>query len=109
MKFLFLSLLIVLSPNANASFDDSDSLESSMTKIVTADQMSCIEAVNTYEKYGRIYVVANGKDVVPLYGMTPIRKSNSLQCYGRSKMKVTYFVRTNDKRHCAIAVYCQPK
>lgn len=84
------------------------SAELAATRIITADQMSCARAIDTYEGKGRIYVIANGKDVVPLYGMTPVRRSQSLQCSGRSKMKLTYFVRTQDRRHCGIAVYCQP-
>ncbi len=118
MKF-FVSLstftlsLFVFGPSAYATTMDGTpeilSAELAATRIITADQMSCVQAIDTYERKGRIYVIANGKDVVPLYGMTPVRKSHSLQCYGRSKMKLTYFVRTQDKRHCGIAVYCQPK
>lgn len=105
--------LFVFGPSANATTVDATpeivSAELAATRIITADQMSCVQAIDTYERNGRIYVIANGKDVVPLYGMTPVRKSQSLQCNGRSKMKLTYFVRTLDKRHCGIAVYCQPK
>lgn len=75
--------------------------------VVTADQMTCAQAVAHYEKYGRIYVVAHGKDIVPIYGMKPISQSRDLQCRGRSQMKQTYFVKTKDKARCGIAVFCQ--
>ncbi len=80
--------------------------EDYQVQVVTADKMTCEQAVDQYEKYGRIYVIAHGKNIVPIYGMIPIRKKRDLHCRGRSSMKATYHVRTRDNSRCGIAVFC---
>lgn len=84
-----------------------DYYEGYSRNIVTADQMTCAQAVSYYETYGRIYVIAHGKNVLPIYGKTPISKARSLRCTGRSQSKWVYNVKTLDDRTCGIAVYCQ--
>lgn len=73
-------------------------------RVTTADQMTCQQAVAYYQKHKRIYVLAHGRDVVPVYGMKPINEP--LYCGGR-QLPVTYFVKTLDVRRCAIAAYCR--
>lgn len=73
-------------------------------KIVTADEMTCQQAVNSYFKYGRIYVVANGKDIVPIYGMKSVLDSTPLWCSKGGH--AYYWVHTTDSNSCVIAEYC---
>ncbi len=101
MKLLITSLFLLAGFSAQAND------EGYLTTVVTADRMTCAQAVQTYEKYGRIYVIAHGKDIVPIYGKTPINKARELWCTGRSQNKWTYTVKTLDNRRCGIAVYCQ--
>jgi hypothetical protein len=75
--------------------------------VITADEMTCEQAIKYYAKHKRIYVVANGKDIVPLYGMTPVGESASLICKGHGKTKVSYWTETLDNDDCVFAVYCQ--
>lgn len=79
----------------------------SRAPMVPAHTMTCEEAVVFYQTYKRIYVLANGKDLVPLYGMTPIAERSKLVCRGRGKMKAAYWIRTTDTSSCVIAVRCQ--
>lgn len=72
----------------------------------TADKMTCAQAVKHYETHKRIYVIANGSDVVPIYGMKPASKWRELSCGGRSNLW-HYTVITKDDRRCPIAVYCR--
>ena len=90
-----------------ASAFGSDSYEDFSRRVITAEQMTCAQAIKFYETHGRIYVIAHGRNVVPIYGKTPINKARSLRCIGRSKSKWVYNVKTLDDRSCGIAVYCQ--
>lgn len=71
-----------------------------------ADQMTCAQAVAAYAKNGRILKIAGGKDVIPLYGFTPIAKAAALVCPpDRGMASVT--VKTTDNRRCEIGVRCR--
>jgi hypothetical protein len=70
-----------------------------------ADNMTCAQAVSHYERNGRIYKIAHGKDVIPIYLGVPISRRNQLRCdYGQ--VKVPYSLKTTDNRRCVIAYQC---
>lgn len=73
---------------------------------VPADHMTCKQAVAYYEKYKRIYVIAHGKNIVPIYGMSPVSKAATMNCGGRVSL-VYYWVNTTDKERCSVAVFCR--
>lgn len=74
--------------------------------VVPADHMTCAQAIDTYERHGRIYVIAGGGEIVPIYGMTPIRRWRELHCNGHQETRRNYWVNTRDNDTCVIAVYC---
>jgi hypothetical protein len=76
-------------------------------RLPIADYMTCTQAINYYQKHKRIYVIANGKDVVPIYGHKPISEWRGLVCRGRGKVRRSYWVDTLDSKQCVIGVYCQ--
>lgn len=69
--------------------------------------MKCDQAVRYYETHKRIYVLANGHDVVPVYGMKPVSKWRELTCSGRGVNLAYYWVKTTDDDACMIAVFCR--
>ena len=71
-----------------------------------ADQMTCEQAINYYEKNGVIYVIANGRFAVPLRPGTPIRQAATLQCADQGRSPRAYTISTRDTWRCAIAVTC---
>lgn len=71
-----------------------------------ADQMTCAQAVAAYAKDGRILKLANGRDVVPLYGFTPIARAGALVCPPERGM-ASVTVKTTDNRRCEIGVRCR--
>lgn len=76
-------------------------------RLPIADYMTCDQAVSHYQKYKRIYVIANGKDVVPIYGHKPVSEWRQVVCRGRGKVRRSYWVDTLDSKRCVIATYCQ--
>ncbi|HMN67304.1 MAG TPA: hypothetical protein PKC28_02080 [Bdellovibrionales bacterium] len=94
MKWIFVALATLLSSGL------------SHAAVVPADHMTCSRAIDDYERYGRIYVIAHGKDVVPIYGMAPVRRWREVTCRGRGKSRLSYWVNTLDDETCVIAVYC---
>lgn len=72
-----------------------------------ADNMTCAQAQSHYEQTGRIYKIANGKDVIPIYVGVPLSRKNQLRCdYGDIKMG--YSTKTTDNRRCQLAWVCRP-
>jgi hypothetical protein len=70
-----------------------------------ADNMTCAQAVSHYERNGRIYKIAHGKDVIPIYLGVPVSRRNALRCdYGQ--IIAPYSLRTTDNRRCVIAYQC---
>ncbi len=71
-----------------------------------ANRMTCAQAVSAYAKDGRILIVANGKNVIPIYGWTPLHRAGAVQC-GSRNILMTLMVKTTDSNRCAVAVRCQ--
>lgn len=71
-----------------------------------ANHLTCAQAVSAYAKDGRILIVANGKNVIPIYGWTPLHRAGAVQCGGRNIL-MTLMVKTTDSNRCAVAVRCQ--
>ena len=69
-----------------------------------ADNMTCAEAVNYYERNGRIYK-RNGKDVIPIYNGVPVSKRKALHC-NWGYIEQGYSLRTKDKRRCTVSYRC---
>ena len=60
--------------------------------------MTCEQTREYSEGNGRVYVVANGKDVIPLYGYVD-------RC-GYSEIQSPVYVKTLDNSHCLIGFRC---
>ena len=73
---------------------------------VTSDQMTCEQAIATYERDRRIYVRSSGGAVLPIYRPVPLSERNQLFCHGRDSSRSSYGVRTLDKRRCTIGYTC---
>lgn len=71
-----------------------------------ASQMTCNQAVQYYQDHHRIYILANGKDIVPIYGMTPYNERRNLTCSKPHQWMHFYWVKTLDSDSCFIAAYC---
>ena len=65
----------------------------------TSDQMTCQQAVSTYERTG-------SGTVVPIYRPAPVSQRSSLYCRTREHSRSRYNVRNSDKRDCTIGFYC---
>lgn len=74
--------------------------------VIPAEHMTCEEAMAFYAKYKRIYVIANHKDIVPIYGPKPRAEWRTLHCKGRSRLAF-YWHATKDEKYCYIGAYCQ--
>jgi hypothetical protein len=74
---------------------------------VTSDQMTCSQAVATYERNGRIYVRTRSGTVLPIYRGVPVSRKSQLNCQRRWSQRTPYNVRTKDARNCTIAYVCQ--
>jgi hypothetical protein len=70
-----------------------------------ADNMTCAQAVSYYERNGRIYKIANGKDVIPIYNGVPVSREPALHCEW-GYMKAPYRTKTLDNRRCVISYRC---
>lgn len=71
----------------------------------TTDQMTCSQAIATYEKNRRINVRSRHGQVLPIYGGVPASKKGQLTC-GRGRVRSGYMVKTIDKKRCAVMYTC---
>jgi hypothetical protein len=73
--------------------------------VIPSQTMSCEEAVAFFAKYKRIYTIAHGKNIVPIYGALPKHRWRELRCKVRQRphQKV---VNTNDSTYCVLGYYC---
>ncbi len=71
----------------------------------TSEQMTCQQAVATYERNGRIYIRTRSGTVLPIYRPAPVSQRSRVNCRPREN-RTRYNVRTSDKRHCTIGFYC---
>ena len=71
-----------------------------------ANHMSCEQAVGYYRVNKRIYVIAHGKNIVPIYGHKPASEWRSVRCPGRAKVRASIKVKTLDSNACVIAYAC---
>jgi len=72
-----------------------------------ADNMTCAQAVSQYERNGRIYKLAHGKDVIPIYNGVPVSQQNRLFCDWGYR-KTPYSTKTTDNKRCVISYRCVP-
>jgi len=72
---------------------------------VTND-MTCQQAISTYERNGRVYVRQRSGSVLPIYVGVPLSQKNRLYC-DFDQFKMYYTVPTKDKRRCGISWRCQ--
>ena len=72
---------------------------------VTND-MTCQQAISTYERNGRVYVRQRSGAVLPIYVGVPLSQRNRLLCEFDQYI-IAYSVPTKDKRRCAISYKCQ--
>jgi hypothetical protein len=72
-----------------------------------ADNMTCAQATSYYERNGRIYKIAHGKDVIPIYNGVPVSQKNRLVC-DWGYVRTAYFTKTLDNKRCVISYRCTP-
>ncbi len=73
----------------------------------TSEQMTCQQAVSTYERTGRINVRASGGTVIPVYKPAPVSQKRTVACHTLNTQRRPYNVTTSDKRRCTIGYYCR--
>ncbi len=78
-------------------------LQPAATFAQVSDTMTCQQAVNYYERNGRIQT-RSGNATVPIYGYAPASQRNRLGCSTAGVQ-----VRTSDKRRCTVAYKCLPR
>jgi hypothetical protein len=74
---------------------------------VTADQMTCAEAIAYFERNGSIQIIANRRDVITLRPGIPVNQARNLYCTGRGAAPRGYMVKTRDANRCVIAMRCR--
>ena len=80
-------------------------LASAASAQAVADNMTCAQAVSHYERNGRIYKIAHGKDVIPIYNGVPVSQQNRLFCEWGYR-KTPYSTKTTDNKRCVISYRC---
>ncbi len=92
MFFVFAPLLLIqfISTDANAQ--------------AIADNMTCQQAINYYERNGRISKYAHGKNVIPIYNGVPVSRRRQLKC---SSTGIRF--KTTDNTRCTVAYKCMPR
>jgi len=68
-----------------------------------ADNMTCQQAINYYERNGRISKYTNGRKVVPIYDGVPVSQRSRLRCSSAGER-----FKTTDNKRCIVAYKCQP-
>ena len=71
----------------------------------TTDQMTCNQAIATYEKNKRVNVRTRNGQVLPIYGGVPVSQKGRLTC-GRGSVRSGYHVKTTDKKRCSVMYTC---
>jgi hypothetical protein len=69
-----------------------------------SDNMTCGQAIASYESNGRIYTYANGRTAVPIYRGVPASQRHALRCASKRGVMVT----TSDNNRCVVGYYCAP-
>lgn len=69
-----------------------------------ADKMTCQQAINYYEKNGRISKYAHGRTVIPIYNGVPVSQRKKLKC---SSSGIRF--KTTDNPRCTVAYKCIPR
>lgn len=82
-----------------------EAISAQRVPVIPSQSMTCEQAVAFYAKYKRIYTIANGRDIVPIYGSLPKDQKRNLRCMGRKRPKGRP-VRTKDNNFCVVGVYC---
>ena len=72
-----------------------------------SNNMSCSAAVAYYERHGKIYTIAAGRDVVPIYDAVPASQRNTYICQQGYRL-VPRTLATADSRRCTIGYKCTP-
>ena len=67
------AIFIVFTPLLSIQFVPTDAHAQAI-----ADNMTCQQAINYYEKNGRISKYAHGKNVIPIYNGVPVSKKRQL-------------------------------
>ena len=79
-------------------------LQSAASAQAISDNMTCEQAVAHYEQHNRIETIAEGQ-VIPIDEGVPVSKREELPC-DEGELPGPVFVKTTDKRECAIAYTC---
>ncbi len=70
-----------------------------------ADQMTCRQAINYYEKNGRISKFTHGKNAIPIYNGVSVSKRRQLRCPSTTGIRF----KTTDNPRCTVAYKCAPR
>jgi hypothetical protein len=73
--------------------------------VTLAEDMSCEQAIRTFQSNGVIYKRAQGGQVLPIRQGKPIRLAEGLSC-SHNSARFVYSLRTRDNPRCVISAYC---
>lgn len=76
-----------------------------MAQSTVAGNMTCSQAVATFEKTGRIPIISLSGQSLTLSNGVPMSQRSSLRC-GREKMNAAYILKTRDNPRCAVFAHC---
>lgn len=68
-----------------------------------ADNMTCQQAVQYYERNGRISKITTGNTTIPIYNGVPVSQRSTLRCSTSS-----VYLKTLDNPRCTVAYKCAP-
>jgi hypothetical protein len=80
-------------------------LSKSATAVTLAEDMSCEQAIRTFQSNGVIYKRAQGGQVLPIRQGKPIRLAEGLSC-SHNSARFVYSLKTRDNPRCVISAYC---
>jgi hypothetical protein len=90
------AIIVVFTPVLSIQFVSTDAQAQTV-----ADNMTCQQAINYYEKNGRISKYTNGKNVIPIYSGVPVSKMKQLECTSEGIR-----FKTTDNPRCMVAYKC---
>jgi hypothetical protein len=78
---------------------------SSAMAVTLAEDMTCEQAIRTFQSNGVIYKRTQGGQVLPIRQGKPIRLAQGLSCSHNSG-RFVYSLKTKDNPRCVISAYC---
>jgi hypothetical protein len=73
--------------------------------VTLAEDMTCEQAIRTFQSNGVIYKRAQGGQMLPIRQGKPIRLAGGLSC-SHNSARFVYSLKTRDNPRCVISAYC---